>query len=254
MIHYHGTPIGGTRQDAARFLSGRHALVPFPRKDDMGIVAEVCQSFCFDNGAYSIWKKGGQLDVKSYIAWVSEWSKHPGFDWALIPDVIDGDEQANDSLISQWPKELTGVPVWHLHESIERLKQLAGNWKMVALGSSGQFSSPGTDSWWRRITDSMNAICDERGRPMCKLHGLRMLDPKIFTQLPLSSADSTNAAVNGGSVNRFGMYAPPTAGQRAEVIAARIESHNSAAFWAGSGQRDLFPAGLPDDHESGAAA
>lgn len=39
MIHYHGTPIGGTRQDAARLLAGRHALVPFPRQDDMSIEA-----------------------------------------------------------------------------------------------------------------------------------------------------------------------------------------------------------------------
>jgi hypothetical protein len=31
MIHYHGTPIGGTRQDVARFLVGRHALIPFGR-------------------------------------------------------------------------------------------------------------------------------------------------------------------------------------------------------------------------------
>ena len=54
MIHYHGTPCGGTRQDVARFLMGRHALVPFPRQDDMGIVAEVCQSFVFDNGAFSV--------------------------------------------------------------------------------------------------------------------------------------------------------------------------------------------------------
>lgn len=58
MIAYHGTPIGGTRQDGARFLAGRHALVPFPRQDDMGIVADVCQSFVFDNGAFSVWKKG----------------------------------------------------------------------------------------------------------------------------------------------------------------------------------------------------
>ncbi len=47
MKHFHGTPIGGTRQDAARFLIGRHALVPYPRQDDMGIVAEACQSFVF---------------------------------------------------------------------------------------------------------------------------------------------------------------------------------------------------------------
>ncbi|HBO8949782.1 TPA: hypothetical protein L5D21_003762 [Pseudomonas aeruginosa] len=239
MIHYHGTPIGGTRQDAARFLAGRHALVPFPRQDDVAIVAEVCQSFCFDNGAFSVWKKGGTLDVESYLRWVDDWRRHPGFDWALIPDVIDGDEAANDRLLEQWPEHLPGVPVWHLHESLERLQRLASAWRTVALGSSGQWATPGTAPWWKRISAAMNSICDARGRPTCRLHGLRMLDPKIFGRLPFASADSTNAAVNGGSVSRFGIYPPPTAGQRAAVIADRIEAHNSAPVWTRSGQAEL---------------
>lgn len=231
MIHYHGTPIGGTRQDAARFLHGRHALVPFPRQDDMGAVAELCQSFVFDNGAFSIWRKGGTLDVDGYKRWVDDWHRHPGFDWALIPDVIDGDEDANDRLLEQWPSHLPGVPVWHLHESVERLVRLASQWRTVALGSSGQWATPGTAAWWKRMSEAMAAICDDKGRPLCRLHGLRMLDPAVFSRLPLASADSTNAAVNGGSVSRFGMYVPPTAGQRAQVIADRIERHPSAHFW-----------------------
>ncbi|HHQ2558982.1 hypothetical protein ACW7EA_12085 [Pseudomonas aeruginosa] len=239
MIHYHGTPIGGTRQDAARFLAGRHALVPFPRQDDVAIVAEVCQSFCFDNGAFSVWKKGGTLDIEGYLRWVDDWRRHPGFDWALIPDVIDGDEADNDRLLEQWPEHLPGVPVWHLHESLERLQRLASAWRTVALGSSGQWATPGTAPWWKRISAAMNSICDARGRPTCRLHGLRMLDPKIFGRLPFASADSTNAAVNGGSVSRFGIYPPPTAGQRAAVIADRIETHNSAPVWTHSGQAEL---------------
>ncbi len=231
MIHYHGTPIGGARLDAARLLAGRHALVPFPRQDDMGIVAEACQSFVFDNGAFSVWKKGGQVDVEGYTRWVEDWHRHPGFDWALIPDVIDGDEDANDHLLEQWPGHLPGVPVWHMHESIERLQRLSKAWRTVALGSSGQWRWPGSAAWWKRMTDVMDKICDDTGRPLCRLHGLRMLNPEIFQRLPLSSADSTNAAVNGGSVNRFGMYTPPTAGQRASVIADRIEAHTSAAVW-----------------------
>lgn len=78
---------------------------------------------------------------------------------------------------------------------------------------------------------AMAAVCDDQGRPVCRLHGLRMLDPAIFQHLPFASADSTNAAVNGGSISRFGMYAPPTAGQRANVIADRIEANNSSAVW-----------------------
>ncbi len=239
MIHYHGTPIGGTRQDAARFLAGRHALVPFPRQDDVAIVAEVCQSFCFDNGAFSVWKKGGTLDIEGYLRWVDDWRRHPGFDWALIPDVIDGDEADNDRLLEQWPEHLPGVPVWHLHESIERLVRLASSWKTVAFGSSGQWRSPGTAAWWKRMAAAMDAICNDQGRPMCRLHGLRMLDPAIFTRLPFASADSTNAAVNGGSISRFGMYAPPTAGQRASVIADRIEAHTSAPIWQRENQIEM---------------
>lgn len=239
MIHYHGTPIGGARQDAARLLVGRHALVPFPRQDDMGIVAEACQSFVFDNGAFTVWKQGGTLDVDGYTRWADDWHRHPGFDWALIPDVIDGDEDANDRLLEQWPSHLPGVPVWHLHESVERLARLASQWRTVALGSSGQWATPGTAAWWKRMSEAMAAICDDKGRPLCRLHGLRMLDPAVFSRLPLASADSTNAAVNGGSVSRFGMYVPPTAGQRAQVIADRIEQHNSAHLWAPETQIEM---------------
>jgi hypothetical protein len=35
------------------------------------------------------------------------------------------------------------------------------------------------------------------------------------------------------------MYAPPSAGQRAANIAARIESFNSAAVWVGNKQQNL---------------
>ena len=244
MIHFHGTPIGGSRQDTAKFLLGRHALVPFSRQDDVAIVADVCQSFVFDNGAFSIWKQGGTLDVPGYINWCSEWCRHPGFDWALIPDVIDGNEAENDSLLTNWPRHVRGVPVWHLHESIDRLVRLGNTWPVVALGSSGQWRTPGTEAWWQRMNAALNALCDKQGRPPCRLHGLRMLDPAVFSKLPLASADSTNAAVNSGSLDRFGMYMPPTTSQRAAVIAERIEAHNSAPVWIQQPVQESFACSL----------
>lgn len=231
MVPYHGTPCGGSRQDAARFLMGRQALVPFPRQDDMGIVAEVCKSFVFDNGAFSAWTRGIPMDLPGYVEWCDKWHKHPGFDWALIPDVIDGDEAANDAMIALWPRHIRGVPVWHMHESIDRLVRLCNEWTTVALGSSGEWRTPGSAVWWTRMAAAMDVLCDEQGRPPCRLHGLRMLNPKVFKRLPLSSADSTNATVNSGSLDRFGMYLPPTAAQRSAVIAERIERENSAAVW-----------------------
>lgn len=216
MIHYHGTPCGGERQQVAKFVAGRHVLIPWPRDEDIGAAAEACQSFCLDNGAFSAWRTGEPVvDWAGYYEWVAVWSRHPGFDFAIIPDVIDGTERDNDRLVSEWEDRVrrphtTGAPVWHLHESLERLSRLVHGWPRVCLGSSGTYSTPGTESWWSRIAEAMTVACDVDGRPIAKLHGLRMLDPAVFHRIPLASADSTNAARNSSGFSRFGMYCPPS--------------------------------------------
>lgn len=245
MIHYHGTPIGGSGVNAARFLTGRHALVPFKSPKDLGAVLEFCQSFVLDNSAFSYWRAGhGEVDVQAYFDWVSSLAGHPCLDWCLIADKIDGTEQENRDLVIQWlglKCKVQSVPVWHLHESLEWLEWLVDNFQTVALGSSGTYATPGTANWWGRIGEAMRVACDDRGRPKARLHGLRMLDPSIFQYLPLASADSTNAAVNSGSLSRFGQYVPASSSQRAAVIADRVERFNSAPCWEVPPiQEDLF--------------
>lgn len=240
MKHYHGTPMGGTRDEVARFMRGRNILVPFPRPEDLPVAADVCRSFVFDNGAFTIWKQGGSLDVEGYTKWCELWHKHPGFDWALIPDVINGTDAENDAMLRDWPKGISGVPVYHMHEKPERLVRLAADYPVVALGSSGAWPSPGTGGWWQRMATMMDAICDSDGRPACKLHGLRMMAPEIFTRLPLASSDSTNVAQNKSLIGRFGIYCPPTASQRAATIADRIEAHNSSPIWERPKQQLMY--------------
>lgn len=221
---------------------GRHALVSFYYQNDLGVAMECCQSFCLDNGAFSHWKAGkGDIDVNAYADWVQSIEGHPNCDWCIIPDKIDGEESENRNLVDQWESlhlKCESVPVFHMHESLEYLDELCSRFRRIALGSSGQWATVGTESWWSRMSSMMEVIC-ENGVPRTKLHGLRMLDPRIFERLPLSSADSTNAAVNSGSLSRFGNYVPPTAAQRAAVIAERIEKHNSAAVWQKSKQEEL---------------
>lgn len=240
MIHYHGAEIsGGVLSKKA--LAGRHALVSFEH-DVTADIAQIAQTFVLDNGAFTAWTRGrnkgaGQWD--DYYSFVEIWAHHPGFDWAIIPDVIDGDESENDSLLTEWPfAKWQGVPVWHMHESLDRLRRLAAEWPRLALGSSGQFKTPGADPWWHRMAEAMGAVC-VNGKPVTKLHGLRMLDPQIFTFLPLSSADSANAAINAGSLSRFGQYKPPSAALRATVLMDRIEQHQSAPIWAGYQREQL---------------
>ena len=242
MRHYHGTPMGqrGKEDVLTKFLTGRNALIPFPNKNDLSVAMEVCHSVIFDSGAFTVWKQGGKLDVDGYLSWCDEWCRHPRFEWALIPDDIDGDEYANDALLREWPQHIPGVPVYHLHEDLSRIERLAKQWPIVALGSSGVWKDPGSTGWWSRMATIMDVVCDDKGRPKCKLHGLRMLDPKLFS-LPLYSADSTNAARNcGNDVRWVGPYAPMTVWQRAAVIADRVEAQQSAAVWERPRQQLLF--------------
>ena len=236
MIHYHGMPLSGSMAKASEFLTNRHAFVSHASPDCLPIVAECSQSFALDNGAFSAWKAGKSVDWKGYYEWVKEWMYHPGFDFAIIPDVIDGDEKQNDEMLKEWKSHIyhyhIGVPVWHFHESIDRLIFLCRTYNRVALGSSGEWPDPGSDKWWDRVGEFMPFIT-EKGRPITKLHGLRMLDPDVFTKLPLSSADSTNAARNCGMTSAWKTYMPATNIQRAEVIAGRTEAFNSSAIWTG---------------------
>ena len=242
MIHYHGGR-HSTWQVAVEIWGRRHALVSYADPNQISIAAEVAQSFALDNGAFSVWKQGIAVDWKGYYEWVEEWWRHPGFDWAIIPDVIDGDEAANDTLVAEWPfGKHVGVPVWHLHESLDRLARLANDWPRVALGSSGQFKTPGTPVWWGRMQQAMEVVCDCQGRPKVKLHGLRMLRPALCKDLPLASADSAGVSQSIGFNKNWGhAYRNASDPARAHVLVDNYEGMQSAVVWKGiPAQEELF--------------
>lgn len=223
-------------RDAVTAFATKHCMVSYEHPEQVEMVAEICQSFVLDNGAFSAWRAQRAYDFAGYVEWAAKWIKHPACDWAVIPDVIDGSEDENDALLAEWPyAPAISVPVWHLHESLDRLARLAAAYPRVALGSSGVYADPGTDSWWRRVCEFMPVVCDADGWPLVKLHGLRMLDPGIFSKLPLSSADSTNVARNVGIDQRWrGTYVPQSRAVRAQILMERIERHASATYWSPS--------------------
>lgn len=235
MIHYHGLPMTPVLA-MLRAMKGHHAMVSFERPDQIAEAAEVCQSVVLDNGAFTAWSAGRKHDFDGYQAWAVHWLRHPAVEWCVIPDVIDGDEQQNNDLLAEWalPGDVS-VPVYHMHESLDRLEHLANSYPRVALGSSGEFKDPGTAQWWARMSEMMDVVCDDDGFPRVKLHGLRMLDPVLFSHIPLSSADSCSAALNIGFDSRWkGTYVPASKTARAIVLIDRIESHAAARRWCGS--------------------
>lgn len=242
MIHYHGTPI--TPEDAcAKILFGRHAMVSFANPAQIDLALEICQSVSADNGAFPFWTSGEKIESwEPYYDWLAEYIHRPNFDFALVPDVIDGSEEENRTLAAIWPLgRHIGVPVWHLHESLDYLRQLVSYWPRIAIGSSGQYATVGAPGWWNRMAEAMEVLCPF-GYPVVKIHGLRMLDPEIFTRFPFSSADSTNVARNIGIDSKWrGTYLPPNKAVRGIVIAERIEAFQSAPKWEPIGvQKELF--------------
>jgi len=234
MIHYHGLPITPATV-AVRAVEAGHAFVSYAHADQLGVAVEVCQSFAIDNGAFSAWKSGKPVqDWRSFYEWAAACQRIPSCDFAVIPDVIDGDEASNDALLDEWPLgAMFGAPVWHMHESLDRLNRLAATYLRVCIGSSGQYATVGSGAWWMRIDQAMRVVCDCQGRPLVKMHGLRMLNPKVFTRLPFASADSTNIGRNVGIDKHWakGNYLPPTKEARAQVMRSRIEAFNSSSTY-----------------------
>ena len=215
------------------FVRGKHILVAFGDHKHLDQAAYLVSSFVIDNGAWRAFQQGGRLDVNKYYAFCYEWYRHPALDWFIIPDVIGGSEQENNELIRSWPAELPGAPVWHFGESLAKLEWLSRSYRVVCLAPNGtkEYATLGSPEYLRRIGEAMKVVCDELGRPRCKLHGLRMMNPDEYQFIPLSSADSTNAVRNRNSHQRFGQYKPQQDGLRARQVADRIEYYQSSPVW-----------------------
>jgi hypothetical protein len=229
MIHYHGGPITPDTC-AIKVWTARHAFVSFAAQQQIDLALDVCQSFALDNGAFTLWRRGGQIDWSRYYDWVDGLRLHPGFDFAVIPDVIGGTCTENDALAAAWPlPKHSGAPVWHMNEPIDRFIALANEWPRVCIGSCAEYDVTKPTAFLQRAHRAISAITGPDGYPKAKLHGLRLLNPELFTQLPLASADSTNVARNIGIDQAWrGTYQPKSKETRAAILVERIEALNGS--------------------------
>ena len=228
MIHYHGGPITPD-PCAIKAWKGGHAFISFAYPSQLGLAQEICQSYALDSGDFTAWKGGNTVDLDAYFQFVEDNRRHPGFDFAIIPDVIEGTEAENDDRLAQWqlPRHI-GAAVWHTNESPERLVRLANEYPRIAIGSSGEYDVSNVRKFMTRMSEVIPLILAPDGYPICKIHGLRMLNPAIFTRLPLSSGDSTKIARNIGIDQAWtGSYQPKSKATRAIVLREGIEEYNS---------------------------
>lgn len=196
VIHYHGTPI--TPRAVLYELAGRNFCVRFGEHRDINVCHEIGQSVMIDNGAYGAFTCGKVIDWNDFYAFVRPYLDYPTT-WAVIPDVIDGTEDDNDGLIAEWFGKMgdfkQAAPVWHLHESLDRLVRLVRGFDRVCFGSSGEYWKVNSPKWNDRMNEAFNRICKGSGAPPCWIHMLRgmSLSGSIY---PFASVDSTDVARN----------------------------------------------------------
>lgn len=190
-IHYHGTPI--TPITALYELSGRHFCVSHAAPQDASRCHQTGQSVMLDNGAYSAWKRGHEPDWLAYYAWCERWLIFPTT-WAVIPDVVDGGSQLQDSLLREWPFKHRGAPVWHMDEPLVRLLKLCDEWPRVCVGSTSEYAVVLSDAWQRRMDECFNEL-SKRHRFLPWVHMLRGMQCS-GRRWPFASVDSTDIAQN----------------------------------------------------------
>ena len=199
MMHYHGTPI--TPNAKLLQLAGHNFCVSFANKQQTKLCHELGQSVMLDNGAFSVWKRGITIDWGKWWEWAEPWLDTPTT-WCVLPDSIEGDEAENDRLLEEWSHVRDGVPVWHFHESLDRLSRITDRFGKVCFGSSGAYATVGTPIWHQRTHAAFNTLVDEFGR-VPWVHMLRgmNLSGDVY---PFASVDSTDVARNHNMGNGDG--------------------------------------------------
>ena len=218
MLKYYGTPLT-PNSVFDEVMPTRNSLIPFPNPQNLHRAIKLCNKVIIDNGAFTLWRKGGVIDWDKYYAWMQPFIHN--IEFFFIPDVIDGTEEENDALIAEYFRRFInedkrkGVTIWHINESFERLERLMDCFDYIAIGSAGEFAQLGTPQWENQMDKAMRVICDKDGYPKVKVHMLRCLDPNIFTRFPFYSGDSTGLAQNHSRdgwraiVNRIEKYNSP---------------------------------------------
>lgn len=191
MIHYHGTPISPI--EALYRCAGSCFCVSHAAPQDVRRVHEIGQSVMLDNGAFSAWTKGRQVNWPAYYAWCDRWLDYPTT-WAVIPDVIDAGTQEQDALLREWPHGDKGAPVWHMDEPIDRLLRLCDEWPKVCVGSTAEYRVVLSDPWRRRLDAAFDAVAAHHAR-LPWLHMLRGMQLS-GRHWPFASVDSTDVARN----------------------------------------------------------
>ncbi len=212
----HGTPVSPLR--LLPQLRGHSFCVSFADPRD----AERCVSLVgddgilmLDNGAYSIWKGGGTIDVDAYCDWANDLMSRCPQARGVFPDVIGGSvaenlELLNDVVESGRLDPARSYVVWHMNEPLDVLAGYADRFPLIAFGSCEEFDvQTERAAFLERAKIALDVV--RSGSANAKVHMMRGLGILQRHAIDFDSADSCNVARNhrrykeqgGAYVRRF---------------------------------------------------
>lgn len=201
----HGLPITPTA--LLPQLRGESFCVSFADRRQVNEAVELVDKngiLVLDNGAFTHWRSGKcKIDAPAYFAWANAIQARSEVAVAVIPDVIEGSEEAN------WEEAAAAVHkhsaytdrlmfIWHMNESLEQLARACRLFNFVGIGSCAEYdvqkNRAGYDFRLKEaaaVIYSVEAIFGRR--PWIHLmRGLAVLEGALW----VNSADSSNIARN----------------------------------------------------------
>lgn len=150
-----------------------------------------------DSGAFSAWTQGVSIDIYEYIKFIKENEK-------LITvyanlDVIGDPVKTYENQKIMEESGLHPIPVFHAYyeDPIWLKKYIDEKHDYIALGgmAGGKISAaslqPVLDNLWQ------DYLTDEKGMPVCKVHGFGITGWRLMLRYPWYSVDSTSWVVTG---------------------------------------------------------
>lgn len=162
-----------------------------------------------DSGAFSVWKRGGEIDVRQYGRFIAE---HEGVLWAAVTlDVLPGRPgitrtmQQTEEAAAQSAKntailrkmvsaKIPLMPVFHQGERLYWLeKMLKDGYDYIGLSPNKSLRTPQKLAW----LDEVFSILAAGGYPPARFHAFGETSFRVLTRYPWESADSTTWIIIG---------------------------------------------------------
>lgn len=181
-IHFAGPPCFGGAEYLA-LMKGRRVLFSFGEHrrrifEDTSIFAQTI----LDSGAYTAHRKGNEVELDSYMAWLQRHGTR--YSWYAALDLIGDGARSKENWQIMRREGLNPVPVFHGGEPFELLDEYRAHCPLVALGSTPGWGIKKRLEWYEAVFS----------RHEHRYHLFRATDPRLLGRFPADSVDSSTWA------------------------------------------------------------